>query len=125
MADNRKGKDMRLGDRVTIRLKEGHRRAIEKATDENGPYGFRSYTEFVQHLIERWEHDRTDKITRRQRDAMFERIYENTERLVALFSMEDVPDFGPGQNTLRAIKNHLQRLGFTPEDFSSADDETG
>lgn len=115
---------------VSVRFNDELQAVVREAIDPDGVYKYRTPSEFIQNLVERWGHSRKDRVTREQRDAMVERIYDNTEKLVAWFIEsddvdEDVSDFGPAQNTLRAVRDAFRRTGLTAEDFSEADDEAG
>lgn len=113
--------DMKNPEQIGVRVDDSHWKIIQEALD--GPYEFRTVSDFVRVLIERWAHERSDRLTREERDAM---LVEIRELLLEMKrgndeAVQSLQDYWRNQNTLRMVKDAFKRLGFTTDDFGKQD----
>lgn len=82
------------GNVITVRMDDEMYEAVKEATNPDGPYKFRSYSEFVRMLIERWIHDKQDSMSRREMYETIRRTDRNVAILVKMGGLDAREDTG-------------------------------
>lgn len=69
-----------IGEIVSTRLKPAHRAVIAAALSDDS-HRFRNAGDFIKHLIERYDHEKRDRVRRVERDQMVAYTYETARQL--------------------------------------------
>ena len=69
---------------IRVRLDPKHEDVIAALIQPNGPYGYRNTSEVVRLAIERLGHEQSDKVSRKDRDALLLEIAQGIRQLIQL-----------------------------------------